>query len=781
MMTGQKKDLSDKSIAKLLSEHPGEAYDDLIREKNAAFFYHLSSLRRSLLLWFPFDRTGSVLEIGGGFGALTGFLSERFGHVDVLEPDPLRAESLQTRYPDKHNIRIFRKTIDQFDTAEKYDAVIYTDLSKNGNSSLSVLPDKLSSLIHEDGVALLGFCSRFGAKYQCGGLDQHVTIPFSTDSLYSKNEVKEALEPSFTYVKWYYPMPDERFVQAVYTDRSDFRTLSDRVFCFDGYNSPFIEDEKQMLLRYVRGEMITEHVNYCLAELRKKEYKDPICEVYLSADREEGRRFMVTVMEDTVEKAPLDEQSSLALEAAHRNLQHLKDRGIRVVEERHCDGKIIMPRIKGENLLSHLSLVTSREEVFSLFDRIYGSILISSEHDENNVLKTGYIDMIPFNIFWNGGELLYYDQEFTIPNCDASYIMFRALNYSWEHVPELSNIVPLDEMKSRYSITEEKWSEYKQTETDFVGKNRSFGTYPQLYRWNYLPETAVHANRAALLGYDSAKQQEIRSVELDILSHFMRFCKEHDLPWFALHGTLLGAVRHSGFIPWDNDIDIGMRREDFDRLTSLFDNSSAQPYFLQTMWNEYWAFHGGYARLQRLDTAQIGPADCYRPGHYGIGIDIFPLDYCEEDPVKFLRKQKRITHLQRLIYAKLYPLKTGKISDADGSLVSLYYLVRHLIPMRVLKSLLKRCFREKKHSSRRAILSCYYKDGINRNIYDDRDTKNLSELPFEDLEIPVIGNAEHYLAKRYGENYMDIPGSRKIKNDGTMYDAHKSYVDYRGW
>ena len=377
--------------------------------------------------------------------------------------------------------------------------------------------------------------------------------------------------------------------------------------------------------------------------------------------------------------------------------------------------------------------------------------------------------------------MLYYDQEFTLRNCDAAYIIFRALHYSWIHVPKLEEFVPLEELKQRYSITEEKWCEYLQTETEFVSRNRNYQKYAQVYRWSYLSKTAVLANRTRLLGFNPEQYSEIHEVELDILKYFKKFCANHDLSWFALHGTLLGAVRHGGFIPWDNDIDIGMRREDFDRLIDLFDNNSTRPYFLQTMTNDHWVFHGGYAKLCREDTTQIEVRDQYRPGHFGIGIDIFPLDYCEEDPAKFRRTQKLITYLQRLVFAKLYPLNTGMISDADSRLVSFYYLFGYFIPFRVLFFLLDKVFRKKKHSAKRAILACYYKYGINQNIYEDRDTADLSTLPFEDIEIKIIGNAEEYLAKRYGRDYMNIPANYKTKNNDTIFDVRKPYTEYRGW
>ena len=67
----------------------------------------------------------------------------------------------------------------------------------------------------------------------------------------------------------------------------------------------------------------------------------------------------------------------------------------------------------------------------------------------------------------------------------------------------------------------------------------------------------------------SAEMKKIWAVELDLLNEFMRVCKEHDIRWFADGGTILGAIRHNGMIPWDDDIDVCMYREDYEKLCSF--------------------------------------------------------------------------------------------------------------------------------------------------------------------------------------------------------------------
>lgn len=778
-MTGGNMYSSDGLIAKLIGEHPGrEKYDDLITERNIHFFRHLSSLRENLLSWFPFEHCETVLEVGGGFGALTGMFARQFSRVDVIEQDPVRAEAIRLRYQERKNIRVIESGIEAFSAAEKYDAVILADLPADQSGSVGKLLEKLSSFVRDDGVILFGFCSKNGAKYLCGGLDHHVSAPFDTSGLCSKEEIDSILKCNFPYTKWYYPMPDDNFVQAVYTDKSDFSTLLDRVAPMDGYISPFVNDEKQMLLEFIRDGSITEHADYCLAEIRKEPKDNRITEVYLSADREEGRRYQVTLTDETVIKSALDTQSVQSLEQEYQNSQALKARGLKVVEEIFTGGVIRMPRIRHKSLISCIGDISSRDELTDLFDRLYSNSLLSSEETEKGILRTGYIDMIPFNIFCNEGDLTYYDQEFTVPNCEAAYIIFRALHYSWLHEPRLEEIIPLAEMKRRFSISDQKWEAYEKTENEFISRNRCYQALAQVYRWkvNISPEQ-IRRNQSRLLGYDPAAIRAIQQVQLDILKYFLEFCRKNGLACFALHGTMLGAVRYGGMIPWDDDIDIGMKREDYDRLISLFDNSKHAPYFLQTMYNNTNLFYGGYAKLRRDDTTMIERFNQYHGGCLGIGIDILPLDYCEEDFEKHIKKQKVISHLQRLLLAKRYPLNAGLIPDVPGQYVSLYYILSRLVPKNILMSLLEKCFRRKKRSSKRAILACYYKKSRNFSIFDERDLNDLTELPFEGMMIPVLKDSNRYLIYRFGPNYMADPTEHQPKHKDVFYDTTKSYKE----
>ena len=76
--------------------------------------------------------------------------------------------------------------------------------------------------------------------------------------------------------------------------------------------------------------------------------------------------------------------------------------------------------------------------------------------------------------------------------------------------------------------------------------------------------------------------KDIQRIECLMLDEFARVCKENNLTWFADSGTLLGAIRHKGFIPWDDDVDVVMPRKDYNRLIELGNSIFKQPFFLQT-------------------------------------------------------------------------------------------------------------------------------------------------------------------------------------------------------
>lgn len=126
------------------------------------------------------------------------------------------------------------------------------------------------------------------------------------------------------------------------------------------------------------------------------------------------------------------------------------------------------------------------------------------------------------------------------------------------------------------------------------------------------------------------KKKRIWAVELDLLKKFMEVCDKYHLRYYPSGGTLLGCIRHGGFIPWDDDIDIDMPREDFEKLAAVADKEFLSPYFLQTAHTDP-GYFSGHAKLRNSNTTGMIPEDAMFDYNKGIFIDIFPLDFIPDN------------------------------------------------------------------------------------------------------------------------------------------------------
>ena len=135
-------------------------------------------------------------------------------------------------------------------------------------------------------------------------------------------------------------------------------------------------------------------------------------------------------------------------------------------------------------------------------------------------------------------------------------------------------------------------------------------------------------------GYLVSKEtKEIWAVELDLLNEFIRVCDKYQIKYYADGGTILGAVRHGGFIPWDDDIDLVMKRGEFNRLNKIASSEFKYPYFWQTEETDPGSFRG-HAQLRNSLTTGIlkAEADYKYKFNQGIFIDVFPMDYIPDNP-----------------------------------------------------------------------------------------------------------------------------------------------------
>ena len=806
----------DSEIASIIENYRPDQYDDVIATKeNWEFVYHLSSLRRSLLCWFPFDPAWQVLEPGAGFGALTGSIAEHCAGVTALEADPLRFASCKKRYSGNERIEFLQTDIFSLPQEKLYDCVVLVDQMERCQGREKELLETCYAHLKPGGILLLVFQNRFGLKYFCGGTDGAKQVPFANLSLdiprlLSRNDADVlARDAGFTSLQWYYPMPDSLWTQAVYTDSvKNVESIRDRVFAFDPFSSPRIASEQDLYNDIVHEGMLPHMANSYLAVYQKG--SGPIVPAMefalLSTDRGPEHAFATICYEDKrVEKKAVWLEGIPVLRQACENLEKLSHQGVLTVPQRWTGEAIEMPKIEEESLLSYIrrQMEKGPEAVLSVFKTLREDILRSSVIVEpedypcrrdwhigkdkiGTVLAEGLIDMIPYNAFWTGKEIRYYDQEFCVKNCPVGYILFRALFYTWMHIPELEKVLPLEQIKKEFGLTE-NWEVFRKREDAFVTDNRKYDRFRQVYQWagNACDNRRISQNRLRLVSADPLEQrlkilEAVHGVQKELLKKLDQVCRAQGLRYAAIHGTLLGAVRHQGFIPWDDDVDIAMPRQDYDRLLELAPQLFTEPYFLQTPANTENIFYGGYAKLRRSGTAAIESQHRGRNCHQGIWIDIFPLDYCPEDGKKQEWLQRRISFWQRLLMAKLYKPGHGMPEDINPKVLSFYYLLARCLRRRWIRSRLEQLFRNCRKSDKLAILACYYGGMPNRNIYQPSLFDSLTEVPFEDFRMFIPREYDEILSERYGSHYMEWPEKEKrVSHEDIIFSAEQPWWEVK--
>ena len=745
-------------------------------------------LRQTLLCWYPFQTDAEVLLISPDPTPLEHMFHGAVRGVSVALPD----EFLKEEYRQK-----------------QFFYVIVLDCLEKISDQDSFL-NKVRRLLSPDGIFLLGFRNRFGLKYLSGSLDEWVETPFAglrnsipDTHLFTGNEMCGMLKKNgFPAIRMYYPMPDEKFVQAVYSDEYlPEGPITDRIIPFDPFNSPFIAAEGDLYNDIVREKMLPQLADYYLAECRAQEEEGPDPHVIfaaLSADRGKEHGFATLLFSDgTAEKKALCKEGIPALQTAYENLEEIRQRGVCTVEQKWQNDTIQMPLIREKTMMTWLKeQIRSDPEAFlQTFWEFYEDVLHSSEESAElpgdmaekwgapaevlrPVLKKAYIDMIPLNSFRAGKMIRYYDQEFAVQNCPARYVLFRALFYTWLHIPEAEEVLPLEEVKTRFGLAD-LWNGFQVREDRFVSENRNWEKYQQIYEWSWIDRRKLEERSRRLLGNEIDLQlRAVHRVQLGILRRLDMICRQNNIRYMAIHGTLLGAVRHGGFIPWDDDVDLAMPREDYDRFLKVAPGELGEDFFLQTPESDLSCFYGGYCKVRDERTAALELQNRGKRCHQGIWVDIFPLDRCPRDEKKRQKLQKKITLRQRVLFAKLYPLANTMIHDVSGSQISFYYIVcrtvRRMTLIRKIGELCTSCH----ETGLRAILACYYGDWENRNVYKESECFEVAELPFEDMKICVPANYREWLIRRYGENFMDLPPSEKrTRRKRVRFYTETSYRD----
>lgn len=296
--------------------------------------------------------------------------------------------------------------------------------------------------------------------------------------------------------------------------------------------------------------------------------------------------------------------------------------------------------------------------------------------------------------------------------------------------------------------------------------------------------------------YVSPEMKRVWAVELDLIAEFSRVCTKHNLQWYADAGTLLGAVRHGGFIPWDDDIDLIMMRKDYEKLREIAPDEFTAPYVLKTPENEPcrgtlpWAkffnesttlFESGAMRLLRHNIK-------LPPFSNGIFADIFVLDDVPDDLPSFREIMKKAKHsftlAQKLIYLTEAYAPTPKFWKRHAKQLIHYILGRmNISGHKYLVETMNHIRSYTNPYSKNVAALCtalFNKNVLTYDMYDLHELYSRScfdstlYFPFEMLNVPVPSGYKKMLKNWYGDwqKYVVKPPH------GLFYDTEHSYTYY---
>lgn len=249
--------------------------------------------------------------------------------------------------------------------------------------------------------------------------------------------------------------------------------------------------------------------------------------------------------------------------------------------------------------------------------------------------------------------------------------------------------------------------------------------------------------------------KKVQMVELEILLEVDRICKENGISYFLDFGTLLGAVRHQGFIPWDDDIDIGMPRDDYEKFIKIASSKLKKEYFLQNIESEKECPYL-FSKIRKNNTVFLQSSMINLNINQGIFIDIFPYDYFPNVSKKKIICIKILKRIHGLIAFK----KRDKISDNSlkwkiGSVLKnvIHKFLNLILSKKIVENAIIKIIKKYEKSTSEFLMCCLINKPIPILI---NKMFPLEKIIFEGKEFPVIKNRDEYLTKLYGD-YMKLP------------------------
>lgn len=244
---------------------------------------------------------------------------------------------------------------------------------------------------------------------------------------------------------------------------------------------------------------------------------------------------------------------------------------------------------------------------------------------------------------------------------------------------------------------------------------------------------------------DKEVLKKLHEAEIEILDEIVRVCDENDIKYFIIFGTLLGAVRHKGFIPWDDDIDVAMLRDDYERFLEIAPKKLKEKFFLDNINNSNdWYLH--FSKVKNRNTIFEEELSLGFKGGKNIFVDIFPIDYVKDNHLskKIVIKEKFVEFLSSVMRTR-----TFKKKESRKALIVSKFMSNKMAAKLIDKICISKIKTDYLMSYSWGLSDTFFAP---KNIFFP-----LKKIEFEGKKYSAPKNHKDVLTILYGKNYMQLP------------------------
>ncbi|MBE6499191.1 MAG: LicD family protein [Methanobrevibacter thaueri] len=255
--------------------------------------------------------------------------------------------------------------------------------------------------------------------------------------------------------------------------------------------------------------------------------------------------------------------------------------------------------------------------------------------------------------------------------------------------------------------------------------------------------------------YDDKTLKHLQNTELMILKDFIEICEDNNLDYYIYGGSLIGAIRHKGFIPWDDDLDVIMFREDYDKFKKIFNESYNDKYYLlckETEEDYFYLFSKLVLKGTIFEEEWVNQVNF----NLGINIDIFVLDDLSDNKIKrYIQLKKAFFYSKIIIMSKIKVPNLSFIPRTITNIIQLFLKLFNIKPADIQKRYSK--FIMKYHNpDAKDVFDVSVTVEEYPQIFNKKGFKPIQKAQFEDIMVNIPNNYDEILTSIYGD-YMKLP------------------------